>query len=257
MHDRIVPFERVLNFRDFGGYDTAHGKLKRGMLWRSAAFGGASEADIAKLNALGVRFLVDLRRPDERRTEPNKWPGAACLSIQNDEGDADGMPPHLQALLASDLTAESVAGYMYKAYLEFPFDPRHIMLYRAWFKELGEGGAGVIHCAAGKDRTGLGCAFTLHALGVDEETIFADYEFTNQASDIEARLPRIAKNMERRVGRVLDIEVLRPMLGVDAGYLRAALSTIAERHGDLDRYLADVLGVGVRERDVLRERLLA
>jgi protein tyrosine/serine phosphatase len=256
MHDRIVPFERVLNFRDFGGYDTPNGKLKRNMLWRSAAFYDASEADIARLNAMGVRFLVDLRRPDERVHEPNKWPGEACLSIQNDEGDANGLSPHLQALVQSDLTAESVAGYMRKAYLNFPFDPRHIMLYRAWFKELGEGGPGVIHCAAGKDRTGIGCALTLHALGVDEETIFADYEFTNQASNIEARLPRIRANMERRVGNKLDDDVLRPMLGVKPEYLRSALDVMQAKHGSVDGYLEQVLGVGARERETLRSHLL-
>lgn len=134
----------------------------------------------------------------------------------NDEG-AEGvaLPPHLVALMQSDLSPASTRTYMTNLYREIPFDPRLIRLYRDWFSSLGEGGAGVIHCAAGKDRTGIGCALTLIALGVDEETVFADYEFTNQAVDLEKRMPKIQARMEERLARKLDPEALRPMLGVE------------------------------------------
>ena len=86
MLDRLVPFERIYNFRDFGGYDTADGPVARGRLFRSASFHDATEADIARLEAMEVRFLVDLRRPEERAFEPNRWPGENRRSIFNDEG---------------------------------------------------------------------------------------------------------------------------------------------------------------------------
>ncbi|WP_395645786.1 tyrosine-protein phosphatase [Terricaulis sp.] len=255
--DRIVDFERVLNFRDFGGYDTPQGRVARGQLFRSAAFHEASDADMAKLDAMEVRFLVDLRRAEERSHEPNRWPGENCRSISNDEGaPAMALPPHLVALLQSDLSPASVKQYMTSLYREIPFDPRLIKLYRHWFAELGEGGVGVIHCAAGKDRTGIGCALTLMALGVDEDTVFADYEFTNQAVDIEARMPRIQQRMEERLARKLDPEALRPMLGVDLDYLRATFETIGARHGGVVTYMRDVLGVGAAEIENLRTRLL-
>ena len=256
MHDRLIDFERVLNFRDFGGWETADGaKVARGKLWRSAAFNDASDADIARLNDMRVRFLVDLRRPEERRHEPNKWPGDATRVFVNDEG-AEGvaLPPHLVALLQSDLSPQSTRSYMMSLYQEIPFDPRLIKLYRDWFGELAEGGAGVIHCAAGKDRTGIGCALTLLALGVDEETAFADYEFTNAAVDLEKRMPKIQARMEERLARKLDSAALRPMLGVDVDYLRNAFDAMAARHGTVDAYLSDVLGIGARERGILRER---
>lgn len=259
MHDRLVDFERVLNFRDFGGWDTIDGaKVARGKLYRSAAFNDATEADIARLNGMGMRFLVDLRRPEERRHEPNKWPGESCRVIFNDEG-AEGvsLPPHLVALLQSDLSAKSTYDYMMSLYTEIPFDPRLIKLYRDWFAELCEGGAGVIHCAAGKDRTGIGCALTLLALGVDEETAFADYEFTNAAVDLERRMPKIQERMEERLARKLDPAALRPMLGVEVDYLRNAFDAMAARHGSVDAYMREVLGVGDAERAVLRRELLA
>jgi protein-tyrosine phosphatase len=257
MHDRLVPFERIYNFRDFGGYDTADGPVARGRLFRSASFHDATEADIARLEAMDVRFLVDLRRPEERAFEPNRWPGENRRSIFNDEGAGGAsLPPHLVALLQSDLSPASVTAYMKSLYREIPFDPRLVKLYRSWFEEMIEGGVGVIHCAAGKDRTGIACALTLLALGVSEDDVFADYEFTNQAVDIEARLPRIQERMEERLARKLDAASLRPMLGVNVDYLREAFAALHERHGSVDAYLADVLGVDANARQRLRHKLI-
>src|SRR5262249_93079 len=146
-------------------YETREGRVARGRLFRSAAFHDATETDVVKLDALGVQFLVDLRRPMERSAEPNKWPGGKARVHVNDEGVADGLPPHLAVLLSSDLSAAATRAYMLGIYRDFASDPRHIQLYSAWFDELTRGGTGVIHCAAGKDRTGLGCALTLLALG--------------------------------------------------------------------------------------------
>lgn len=256
MHDRLVPFDRVLNFRDFGGWETADGaKIARGRLFRSAALHDATEADLEKLDAMELRFLVDLRRPEERAHEPNKWANAGRV-IFNDEGaGGTSLPPHLLALMQSDLTAQSTYDYMMSLYREIPFDPRLIGLYRNWFAELGAGGAGVIHCAAGKDRTGIICALTLTALGVDEEAVFADYEFTNQAVDLEARMPRIQQRMEERLGRKLDSAALRPMLGVHVDYLRQALDVIDAKYGSALNYIEQELGVGEAQRAKLRKKL--
>jgi protein-tyrosine phosphatase len=257
MHDRLIPFDRILNFRDFGGWDTPHGKIARGKLYRSASFHEATDADIAKLDAMNLRFLVDLRRPEERSHEPSRWSNDACRVIFNDEGAGPGtaLPPHLVALLQSDLSPAATRDYMTNLYRDIPYDPRLVRLYRDWFAELGEGGAGIIHCAAGKDRTGIACALTLMALGVDEDTVFADYEFTNQAVDLERRMPRIQERMEERLARKLDREALRPMLGVELGYLHAALDEIRTRSGSMENYLGDVLGVGGAQRAKLLERL--
>jgi protein-tyrosine phosphatase len=262
MHDRLIPFDRILNFRDFGGWETADGlNIARGRLYRSASFHDATDADIAKLDAMGLRFLVDLRRPEERAHEPSKWSNESCRVIFNDGGVAGlavsglALPPHLVALLQSDLSPASTRAYMLSLYREIPYDPRLVHLYRDWFAELGEGGAGVIHCAAGKDRTGVACALTLLALGVDEGAVFADYEFTNQAVDIERRMPRIQERMEERLARKLDPAALRPMLGVELDYLHATLDEIKARSGSVEAYLADILGVGASECEKLRRQL--
>jgi len=257
MHDRLINFDRILNFRDFGGWETRDGaKIARGKLFRSASFHDATEADIAKLNAMDLRFLVDLRRPEERAHEPSKWESDSCRVIFNDEGKGQSeLPPHLVALMQSDLTPQTTRDYMMSLYREIPFDPRLISLYRDWFAALGEGGAGVVHCAAGKDRTGIICALTLMALGVDEEAVFADYDFTNQAVDLESRMPRIQARMEERLGRKLDSAALKPMLGVHVDYLREALSAIEAKYGSAQNYMEREFGVGDMQRAKLRENL--
>ena len=258
MHDRLVNFDRVLNFRDFGGWDTADGgKVARGKLYRSASFHDATDADMTRLNAMDLRFMVDLRRPEERAHEPTKWSNENCRIIFNDEGaGGSSLPPHLVALLQSDLTPQATRDYMISLYREIPYDPRLIRLYRDWFAALGEGGAGVVHCAAGKDRTGIICALTLMTLGVDEETVFADYEFTNQAVDLEKRMPKIQARMEERLSRKLDPAALRPMLGVELDYLRNALNEIEARSGSVENYLQQELGVGPEQSGALRDRLI-
>jgi len=259
MHDRLIPFERILNFRDFGGWEASHGKIARGKLYRSASFHEATDADVEKLNAMDLRFLVDLRRPEERAHEPSRWSSERCRVIFNEDGagGASALPPHLVALLQSDLSPAATRAYMLSLYREIPYDARLVRLYSDWFAELGEGGAGVVHCAAGKDRTGVICALTLLALGVDEEAVFADYEFTNQAVDLERRMPRIQARMEERLARKLDPAALRPMLGVEIDYLRAALDEIAARSGSVENYLEMTLGVGANERVRLRQKLAA
>jgi protein-tyrosine phosphatase len=256
MHERLVDFEKILNFRDFGDWDIAGGgKVARGRLYRSASFHEASDADIARLNAMNLRFLVDLRRPEERAHEPTRWASEGCRVIINDEGAGGAsLPPHLVALLQSDLSPKSTVDYMLGLYREIPYDRRLVGLYRDWFTELGEGGAGVVHCAAGKDRTGIICALTLMALDVAEDAVFADYEFTNQAVDLEQRMPRIQQRMEERLARKLDPAALRPMLGVQIDYLQAALDEIRTRSGSVESYLEQELGVGGPEREKLRER---
>ena len=83
----------------------------------------------------------------------------------------------------------------------------------------------------------------------------ADYEFTNQAVDIERRMLRIQERMEERLSRKLDPEALRPMIGVENDICALTFDEIRTRSGSVETYLSDVLGVSDKERETLRERL--
>ncbi len=256
--DRIYKLDGVLNFRDFGGYATEGGTVVRGQLFRTAAFAEPSEKDLAFLNDLGAKFIVDLRRPEEREDVPNRWPGEGSLPIHvNDEGYKE-LPAHTAILQETDLSAESVRRYMTTAYTHYPFEPRYVALFRQFLHGLAEqGGPAIVHCAAGKDRTGVICALTLTALGVDHATIVEDYELTNVAVDYGSRLSAIRERMEERVGKKIDEEALRPMLGVHKDYLASAWTSIHAKYPDVPSYMADVLGVDAAMVKELRARFVA
>lgn len=260
MQDRVKPLERVLNFRDFGGYPTEDGgSVKAGLLFRSAHLSEATGADRDAIRRLGVRLVVDLRRPDERRLQPNLWPEPAdpARLVTEDHPEDSYEPPHLAFLRSAELTGDSVRAFMRETYRRLPFDPRLIALYRHWFAALAEGEApALVHCAAGKDRTGVICALTLIALGVPQDAAIDDYLLTNDAVGVRTRMPKIAESMGKRFGRVIPEEAVLPFLGVEADYLHAMFVTLAEAGGPT-LYLQETLGVDADLQARLRRLYLA
>ncbi len=256
MKDRILPLEGVRNFRDFGGYALPGGGLVvRGRLFRSAHLDKLTIAGKRKFDALGVRLVADLRRPHERTGAVTSWPiegGARMIFGTQDDGSE---PPHIAFFRLPELTRGAVARFMEETYRAIPFDPFHLDIFSRFLQALVHmDGAVLVHCAAGKDRTGVLCAITLAALGVPEEVIIKDYEFTNVAIDLENRLPALrADFLERHKVEALP-ESLLPVLGVNRDYLVAAFDEIRRRSGSLDGYL-DQLGMVAHLREQLKRRL--
>jgi protein tyrosine/serine phosphatase len=254
---RILPFEGVENFRDFGGYDANGRRLKRGLLYRSAHHGNATEADLAAMRDLGLSVIVDLRRPNERQRDPcRRWEGFAATVIENDIGQVEDDPWHL-FIASSDLSVEAFRRYMEDYYVEAPFVERHIDLYSRYFQALATADGGVlIHCAAGKDRTGILAALTHHVAGVSEDDIVADFLLTNDPGRFERRVPVMMRAMKELTGRTPTEDAVRTALGVEAHYLENAFRAIHERHGSTDAYLERVLGVDDNARQAIHDRLL-
>ena len=122
--------------------------------------------------------------------------------------------------------------------------------------DLPQGEAAVVNCAAGKDRTGILCALTHYTLGVDDDTIIADYELTNEAADVAERLPEAARQFNAYIGKDYPDEVYHPFVGVHRDFLDAALESIVSRSGGIEAYLAEHLKVGDPEIEVLRSKFL-
>ena len=118
--------------------------------------------------------------------------------------------------------------------------------FRALFAHLLEDRAPlVIHCTAGKDRTGFACALILHALGVPDEVIAEDYLLTNR---FYRRDPGASSDLPEDVRQVLG--------SVEGSFLAAAFEAISADYGDLESYFSDGLGLGARERAALEARYL-
>ena len=201
--EQRFAFEGLDNFRDFGGFPAAGGqRLKTGRLYRSASHGRATDADLEALHALGISVIVDLRRVAERERDPSRrHPAFAGEVIASDVGDDEG-DSWIDHITSSDLSPESFRTYMLGYYRDAPFNPRMIDLYSRYFQTLADvDGPVLIHCAAGKDRTGILAALTHHMAGVGHEHLMADYLATNDPARLERRLPQVTEAIREHTGR--------------------------------------------------------
>ena len=257
MRDRILPLEGVRNFRDFGGYASRHGgRVRRGRLFRSGHYAEATHGDLQQIRHLGIAVQADLRRPDEREKQPGKW--SAPLTITHD-GGREHEAPHTKFLMKVEANAEKAEAWMTDYYRLAPFKTHHKELFSSWFthlSEIGDDEAGLVNCAAGKDRTGILCALTHHVLGVSQDDIREDYVLTNVAVDVDGRLGEIAEMFNAHIGKAYEPEVFRPFIGVRLPYLETAIATIEGEVGSIDTYLSETLGVTQAKQDTIREKLL-
>ena len=255
---RHLALEGIDNFRDYGDYAGLGGRrLRRGLLYRSAAHARATDADLDAMAALGLAVIVDLRRKGERLREPSRRPpGFTGAVFEKDSAieDDDSWRAHITN---SDLSEASFVAYILDYYRQAPFDERHIDLFTRYFRALAETrGPVLIHCAAGKDRTGILAALTHHLAGVHRDDILADYLLTNNEARMVQRLPLVLENIQALAGRAPSEAYARRVMGVEAVYLETAFAGIADRFGGTDAYLETALGVDAQLRTALEKRLL-
>jgi protein-tyrosine phosphatase len=256
--DRVLSLEGVHNFRDYGGYPVAGGgRVRRGLLWRSGQHFGASEADLAKIGALALETVIDLRGNSERAASPCPRPAGFAAEVRHYDGETAGLAPHLAA--GEGVTdAAGAHKAMVWLYQDIAFRPSLTEIVRQMFAvALTRDGASLVHCHAGKDRTGLAVALVHHVLGVHRDDIFADYLLTNTAGNNEKRIAdAVAHQAESSPFKRIPEDAIRVMMNVDAEFLDTALTAIERKHGSIDSYLAEALGVDSAMRETLRGRLL-
>ena len=255
---RHIDFEGIENFRDFGGYATACGRgVPHGRLYRSGAHHMATDADLERLAGLGVEAIVDLRQPHERARDPSRrWPGFAARVIENDL--VSEHPDWLVKLQACDLSPEWFFEDTRAFYRNAPLEPRHIQLFAHYFHALAEAqGPVLVHCAAGKDRTGMLCALTHHITGVHPDDAMADYLLTNDEARIERKIASLIPYFAEHLARPVTYAATRMACSVHPAYLEAAFEVMAEHHGSIDGYLEQALGVDGALRERIRDRVLA
>jgi protein tyrosine/serine phosphatase len=255
--NRKHAFDSLHNFRDFGGYAAGERRLVAGRFFRSANHALASDQDLARLAGMNIGAIVDLRRPDERGRQPSRrWAGFRGVVVENHDDDEGSAHESWDGFMSTwDMTRESFRGYILGYYTRAPFLPRLVDLYRRYFETLaGLDGALVVHCAAGKDRTGLIVALTHALAGVHHDDIVADYLMTNDSERFRIYGAQWAKMIGEQRGREPDLDVMKYIMGVEAEYLDTSFAAI-EAQGGMARYLRDVLGVDAVKREAIEKRL--
>lgn len=261
MEAPTLLLEGAPNFRDFGGHATADGRrVRAGRLYRSELLLGLTPRDLETLAALDIALVCDLRSPGERARLNNEWPAtkpAEILALDIDAEMSAVQPDRWGRRLADPtFSVEKAHLALCDNYRRMPNSFARDL--RALFQHLTErpGRAILVHCAAGKDRTGFVVAMLLWALGVSHETILADYLETNRRYTIE-------RLVNARTRFLPDLEMtpsIRAALGVLASvhtdFIEAAFDAVSSEFGSIDAYLERACELNAGRREKLHQVLL-
>ena len=258
--DRSLHLASAPNFRDVGGYRTGDGKwVKMGLLYRSDGLDALTDADIATVQALGIKLVCDLRTDGERASKPDKEiPGATNEQI-NIIGEDELTAQITAAVTGGDKAAQEkflgngkAEQLLIDGGRSFVSGANPLAEYRQLFSRIEDPNylPTLMHCSAGKDRTGWGSAAVLTALGVPKATVMQDYLLSNEYLQ--------AKNEKTyaQTATLIDRTLLEPVLTVKKQYLGASFSEVAAKYKTFDKYLA-AIGVTKADQQQLQDELLA
>ncbi|MFD1932874.1 tyrosine-protein phosphatase [Nonomuraea mangrovi] len=225
---RHLDFLRLHNFRDIGGYVARDGQVVRWKrFYRADSLGWLTGDDLDRFHALAVRTVIDLRHPDE-------------VERSGRVPDSDGLVYHNLPIEGRrwDVTAfdpaTGVGRFLADRYLEVSEDGvDRLKLAVETIADAGNSPV-VVHCAAGKDRTGVLTALVLSLVGVAQDDIVADYALTGLATE------RFVADWRTRHP---DAPMWPGFGQAPAEAMRLFLHDLAARHGSVEDYCADVLDV--------------
>jgi protein-tyrosine phosphatase len=249
---RWIDLDGAVNVRDLGGLPTADGGVTRpGRVLRADNLQGLTPADVERLvTGLGLRHVIDLRSDPEVTLE---GPGPLTrvpevtvhhLSLFTEGGvftdvEADRPPPSAEPAPAPALAVDIDAVLPWQGRRETgPESERSIGHYLAYLADRPDSivaalrvmavadGVSIVHCAAGKDRTGVVCALALEVAGATREAVVADYVATGD------RLERVLDRLRASTTYAADLDS-RPADShlPYASTMEKFLATIDERHG--------------------------
>jgi len=228
--DRHIPFDGCFNFRDVGGYPTSNGKTVRwGKYFRAGRQDRMTPSDLNRLRKLGIRTQVDLRKQDEIN-EQGRGPLETIGAIYH---HIPVIPEGGSAKLSHLVGDTGISGKHYLAYLEFGPET-WLRMFEIFAND--DQHPIVLHCTAGKDRTGVSTAFLLSVLGVDRRLIEADYILTNRD------VPRQADFIETHVGlpEGMDRQTMMYHAGVPDTAMHDFLNGLDARWGGVLGYLSEI-----------------
>ena len=244
-----------LNFRDVGGLPTADGGIVRpGILYRSegpASFAPVHREDLAALN---IKLVCDLRSAGERDKDPNDWADAARLLNIDVSADLRVQTASGWAALKHDPTERAAREAVLGNYSSIPaalLPHLHHLV-----ESIVDGETPLlVHCTAGKDRTGVLVAILLKAVGVADDVVVADYE----RSDVFAKNLKLRGGIEEQFEEAFGFRptqaIIDAMIGIDVQFLNAAFDALTAEWHSIDGYFA-AAGIDAALLGRLREMMV-
>jgi protein-tyrosine phosphatase len=239
------------NFRDLGGLPVSGGRMAHGRIYRSEAPTCVTDSGMITLGGLGIRLVCDLRTPDERGKEPVTWADPSLWLLTAESGvDLRGDDAGEIASVCTDETGRAAREFMMRMYAGMH------SLYEELLRDLFAAVLDadrlplLIHCSAGKDRTGFVASMVLWALGATYGVIEDDYLLTDRFYSAD----RLLGVLQQRMQPQLPSQVVRAFC-VHPDYLRECFAAIETAHGSIDAYLSRI-GLDDARRRTLHKALV-
>ena len=247
----------VTNFRDIGGYPVDGGhKIKSGVIFRSGELSGLTETDQQAIAALNIRYEIDLRRDTERSAAPSRWgkeaPQVVWISIdpaRNGDARKRQLSELQNSAQAKTLLRQATATIAIDGAAELG----------KVFGELAKGDEpALIHCTAGKDRTGVTIAVLMTLLGASREDTYHEYMLSNELVDEQLQRQKTREQSGKDAFRLSGLapDVIRTVMGTDPSYLDAMFAEITAKYRSFDAYRRDGLGITSAQVTQLRKNLV-
>lgn len=249
-------FDKLYNFRDVGGHATATGQpLQTGRLFRSDAPTRLSSRDIATLQKLNIRFICDLRTPGECRKRPVPPHGIKVenIPLHDDSVITRRFSKFVQFLFRNTGQSDFHAFiHNYYHHIAFTETARIRAVLSALAKP--ENQPALIHCQAGKDRTGLIVALLQLLAGVSYSAVRADYLRTNEL--FAARRNVMIRRLRPLLLYQVPVERMEWILTAHADWLDSVHTRIQTDHGDVTTYLRQACAIPAATLSSLQAILL-
>lgn len=250
---RFLALPSSVNLRDIGGYRTGDGRrVRSGLVYRAGSLAELSAADQLALEALGLCSVIDLRTPKELEIRPDLLPESlkrgwvhVPVYVENNSSE------FIKRLVLYRGRIDRALADGYRELID-----RRAHVFGDLLNRLAKPGAlpALIHCTAGKDRTGIIIALLLMALGVPDADVVADYSLTNHHA---GEIRRTSDHDMRRIKRFGFSEAaIQPLVIADPENMRLMLAHIRQNYGNIDSYLLNKAGVSPENLRGLREALL-
>lgn len=267
--EKTIGLEKVVNARDLGGYTMSDGrKIKKGRLLRGGSLAKATDEDLRILeDDFRVAIDFDFRTQMEVKHSPDrKLKDAQYLWLPTIDESTEtvgkmnlpieayrDLPGYLETH-AFDPIVKQVATKMYTEMVRNEYTQLQYAAFLLMIQDIDDDRAVYWHCSQGKDRTGLGAAFILAALGADRNTIMEDFEvsnnyYRNETEECMARIRRVGGGEE-------EFDAALTFIGVNSEYFENALDIIDKEYGSMDDYLRNQLILRDKDIEALRDKFL-
>ena len=251
--ERAIRFEGGVNFRDLGGYETSDNRAIRwGKLYRSGHLSNLTENDKVNFESLQIRAICDFRVDDERAKESAQLPGNP-LFFESPIMPGLGHDRYFHDLFKSAADADEVIEAMHKLMINLVAnaDSNYLNLFEALSSVTG--GSFLMNCSAGKERTGVGVALLMLALGVSKEDVKRDFLLSKLYFPYEKELDRIYEKYELDPENPKSKSLIEPLLVTRESYIDCVLDYILTNFGTFEHFLVEKLRLDGHSIEQLRD----